>query len=70
MASTSQSSSPESWIPSPLDLPTPNLQLDFRIRVQLEPIVKVGVGPWGQRNWISFKGGQWSAAWGKGTVKV
>lgn len=50
------------------ELPLPGLELDFRICVQLNPIVRLGEGPWGQRNWISFKGGHWAAKWGKGTV--
>lgn len=53
-----------------VQLPTPELKLDFRICVQLNPLISVGKGPWGQRNWISFKGGQWKATWGEGTVEV
>lgn len=51
------------------DLPTPKLELDFRICVQLEPIISAGKGPWGQRNWISFRSGHWAARWGHGIVK-
>ena len=49
-------------------LPLPTLTLDFRICVQLNPLIPVGKGPWGQRNWISFKSGHWSATWGHGIV--
>lgn len=70
MSPLSKSSPPEGWVKSDLKLPTPELQLDFRICVQLNPIIPVGEGPWGKRNWISFKGGQWSATWGEGTVEV
>lgn len=55
---------------SKIELPTPGLKLDFRICVQLNPLIPVGRGPWGQRNWISFSGGQWKATWGEGTVEV
>ena len=51
-------------------LSVPQLKLDFRICVQLNPLIPVGRGPWGQRNWISFQGGQWKATWGEGTVEV
>lgn len=52
------------------ELPVPDLHLDFRLCVQLNPIVRVGNGPWGQRNWISFKGGHWAAQWGAGSVET
>ena len=55
---------------SKIELPKPELELDFRICVQLNPLIPVGKGPWGQRNWISFKSGQWKATWGQGTVEV
>lgn len=70
MPPSAKSSPPEDWVKPDLKLPIPDLQLDFRICVQLNPIIPVGDGPWGKRNWISFKGGQWSATWGKGTVEV
>lgn len=53
-----------------LTLPVPSLKLDFRMSVKLNPKISVGQGPWGQRNWISFTGGQWAATWAKGTVTV
>lgn len=61
---------PEEWAASKMTLPVPKLELDFRVSVALNPIIPVGEGPWGKRNWISFTGGQWSARWGHGTVEV
>lgn len=52
-----------------LDLAVPQLELDFRMSVALNPKISLGEGPWGQRNWISFTGGQWTASWGYGTVE-
>ncbi|KAH0442410.1 hypothetical protein CcaCcLH18_01452 [Colletotrichum camelliae] len=49
-------------------LPVPKLDLDFRIVVDLNPLIPVGVGPFGKRNWISFSGGVFTAKWGTGTV--
>jgi hypothetical protein len=49
-------------------LPEPKLNLEFRMVVNLNPIVAVGTGPWGRRNWISFTGGRFAAAWATGTV--
>ncbi|KAI5776732.1 hypothetical protein EDC01DRAFT_714634 [Geopyxis carbonaria] len=51
-----------------LSLPVPPLTADFRIHVATNPVTRAGAGPWGTRNWISFSGGTWSAAWGHGTV--
>ncbi|KAK6433096.1 hypothetical protein LTR95_010724 [Oleoguttula sp. CCFEE 5521] len=51
-----------------LDLPIPVPRLDFRMSVTLNPKVSLGPGPFGQRNWISFSGGQWQATWGSGVV--
>lgn len=68
--SDTKSSPAKDWVTPDVKLPIPKLALDFRICVQLNPILSVGEGPWGQRNWISFKGGQWSATWGRGTVEV
>ena len=53
-----------------LQLPTPSLELDFRISVKLNPRVSVGPGMFGHRNWISFVGGQWAGRFGKGVVIV
>ncbi|TLD17980.1 hypothetical protein PspLS_10565 [Pyricularia sp. CBS 133598] len=50
-------------------LPVPALTVDFRLQVDLNPKIALGKGVWGERNWISFKGGQWSATWGNGTVE-
>jgi len=53
-----------------LQLPTPTLELDFRMSIKLNPHVSVGPGLFGQRNWVSFIGGQWAGRWGKGHVIV
>jgi Protein of unknown function (DUF3237) len=53
-----------------LQIPTPSLELDFRISIKLNPRVPVGPGLFGNRNWISFIGGQWAGRWGKGIVIV
>lgn len=65
-----KTSPPQDWVSPTYHLPTPTLDLDFRISCQLNPILRVGEGPWGQRNWISFKGGEWTAKWGRGTIEV
>lgn len=54
-----------------LSLPTPQLDLDFRMSIKLNPKVAVGSSSGssgGQRSWISFIGGQWAGRWGKGIV--
>lgn len=51
-----------------LSLPTPALELDFRMSIKLNPKVAVGAANNGQRNWISFIGGQWAGRWSKGIV--
>ena len=51
-------------------LPVPSLTLDFRLKVDLNPKIALGHGVWGERNWISFKAGEWSATWGHGIVEV
>ncbi|KAI1365248.1 hypothetical protein F5Y08DRAFT_338806 [Xylaria arbuscula] len=52
-----------------LSLPVPTLTFDFRMSVELNPKVAVGLVPsGGLRNWISFSGGSWAATWGSGTV--
>jgi hypothetical protein len=53
-----------------LQLPTPSLELDFRMSIKLNPRVPVGPALFGNRNWISFTGGQWAGRWGKGIVIV
>jgi hypothetical protein len=50
--------------------PKLELQMDFRICVQLNPIIPMGEGPWGRRDIVNIKSGQWSATWGAGTVEV
>ncbi|KAF9874323.1 hypothetical protein CkaCkLH20_08306 [Colletotrichum karsti] len=71
--STQPTPFPEDTLPANLTraafpLPVPKLDLDFRIVVDLNPLIPVGVGPFGKRNWISFSGGVFSATWGTGTV--
>ena len=38
--------------------------------IKLNPRVPVGPALFGNRNWISFTGGQWAGRWGKGIVIV
>ena len=70
MTTPPKSIPPQDWVSPEYQLPTPTLDLDFRISCQLNPIIRVGEGPWGERNWISFKGGEWTAKWGRGTIEV
>ena len=51
-------------------IPKPVLERDFQMSIQLNPKISVGVGIWGQRNWVSFISGHWNGRWGKGTVVV
>ncbi|KAI0179601.1 hypothetical protein GGR52DRAFT_313417 [Hypoxylon sp. FL1284] len=52
-----------------LRLAAPELSYEFRMSVQLNPKLAVGIVPsGGMRNWISFSGGTWAATWGSGTV--
>ncbi|OAX80784.1 hypothetical protein ACJ72_04879 [Emergomyces africanus] len=67
-ANNLQHSFPEGDIARSLQLPTPTLELDFRMSVKLNPTVTVGQGLWGQRDWVTFVGGQWAGRWGKGIV--
>lgn len=53
-----------------IGLPAPKLERDFRMQARLEGKVALGKSCWGERNWIGICGGEWSAAWGKGTVVV
>lgn len=53
-----------------LPLPTPVLTHDFRMSVQLNPRISVGKTPFGDRKWISFRGGSWSGSFGTGSVLV
>lgn len=53
-----------------IGLPKPRLERDFRMQAHLEGKVALGRSCWGERNWIGICGGEWSAAWGKGTVVV
>ena len=56
--------------PPSLGLPLPSLELDFTLRCRLNPRISLGQTPFGQRNWISFRGGEWVARWGKGEIVV
>ncbi|KAL9108043.1 MAG: hypothetical protein Q9227_007149 [Pyrenula ochraceoflavens] len=67
-ANNLQHTFPEGDIARSLQLPQPNLELDFRISVRLNPKLSLGPGVWGQRNWISFVGGNWAGRFGKGIV--
>lgn len=66
---TSVPNASHSLLPSlPQTLPLPSLTLDFTLRCQLNPLIPLGNGPLGARNWISFRGGTWVATWGRGTI--
>jgi hypothetical protein len=53
-----------------LQLPTPTLELDFRMSIKLNPRVSLGPGLFGERDWITYTGGSWAGRWGKGIVVV
>ncbi|KAL3449350.1 hypothetical protein BJX65DRAFT_273371 [Aspergillus insuetus] len=59
---------PEGEIARSLSLPSPTLELDFRLSLKINPKVGVGPGIWGHRDWVTFVGGQWAGRWGKGVV--
>ncbi|KAI0018861.1 hypothetical protein F4780DRAFT_781070 [Xylariomycetidae sp. FL0641] len=61
---------PRDVLPHPeLTLPVPQMSYEFRMSVELNPKLAVGIVPsGGLRNWISFSGGSWAATWGAGTV--
>ncbi|KAJ5092494.1 hypothetical protein NUU61_007364 [Penicillium alfredii] len=59
---------PEGDVARSLQIPAPTLELDFRMSIKLNPKVAVGQSIWGQRDWVSFVGGQWAGRWGKGIV--
>ncbi|KAL1970212.1 hypothetical protein VTN77DRAFT_5372 [Rasamsonia byssochlamydoides] len=59
---------PEGDIARSLQIPVPTLELDFRLSLKINPKVVVGQSNYGQRDWISFVGGQWAGRWGKGVV--
>ena len=50
-------------------IPIPEIKKEFHLSVDLNPKIQLGKGPWGERNWISFKAGSWNATWGNGTVE-
>ncbi|KIW26715.1 uncharacterized protein PV07_06526 [Cladophialophora immunda] len=58
----------ESDIARSLRLPTPSLDLDFRMSIKVNPKIGVGRGLFGHRDWVSIVGGQWAGRWGKGIV--
>ncbi|KAK3355459.1 hypothetical protein B0H65DRAFT_48561 [Neurospora tetraspora] len=51
-----------------LALPTPTLELDFRMSIRVKPKINIGNGTYGRQSWISCIGGQWAGRWGKGNV--
>lgn len=51
-----------------LALPTPTLELDFRMSIRVKPKINIGNGTYGRQSWISCIGGQWAGRWGKGSV--
>jgi hypothetical protein len=53
-----------------LTLPTPTLELDFRMSIKVNPKISVGSVAAGHRDWVSIVGGQWAGRWGKGIVIV
>ncbi|AEO70682.1 uncharacterized protein THITE_2122361 [Thermothielavioides terrestris NRRL 8126] len=55
-------------VASSLALPTPSLDLDFRLSIRVKPKLNVGAGASGRQSWISCVGGQWAGRWGKGVV--
>jgi hypothetical protein len=56
--------------PELTNIPIPTLTYDFRMCVTINPRIDIGSGPFGERKWISFQGGSWSASFGSGTVMV
>ncbi|EIT82488.1 hypothetical protein F9C07_8853 [Aspergillus flavus] len=59
---------PEGDVARSLQIPAPTLELDFRMSIKMNPKVAVGQSLWGQRDWVTFVGGQWAGRWGKGIV--
>lgn len=53
-----------------LALPTPVLDLDFRLSIRVKPKVNTGQSNFGQLSWVSCVGGSWAGRWGKGSVLV
>lgn len=60
----------EGEIARSLQLPSPSLELDFRISIKVNPRMSLGEGLFGETEWVSFVGGQWAGRWGKGNVLV
>ncbi|KAK4224783.1 hypothetical protein QBC38DRAFT_484626 [Podospora fimiseda] len=58
----------EDDVASSLSLPTPTLELDFRISIRVKPKLNAGPGNFGRESWISCVGGQWAGRYGKGSV--
>ena len=61
---------PEGDVARSLQIPAPSLELDFRMSIKMNPRVSVGQSIWGQRDWVTFIGGQWAGRWGKGVILV
>lgn len=53
-----------------LQLPTPTLELDFRMSIKVNPRISIGTGSFGHRDWVGIVGGQWAGRWGKGIIIV
>ncbi|KIW57153.1 hypothetical protein PV05_05744 [Exophiala xenobiotica] len=51
-----------------MQLPTPTLELDFRMSIKVNPKISVGSALYGHRDWVSIVGGQWAGRWGKGII--
>ena len=69
-ANNLQHTFPEGDIARSLQLPTPSLDLDFRMSIKLNPTMAVGNAVGNQRDWVTYIGGQWAGRWGKGIVLV
>lgn len=57
-------------VASSLAIPTPSLDLDFRMSIRVKPKLNVGSGSTGRQSWVSCIGGQWAGRWGKGVLLV
>ncbi|KAL2017735.1 hypothetical protein VTK56DRAFT_1705 [Thermocarpiscus australiensis] len=58
----------EEDVASSLAIPTPGLDLDFRMSIRVKPKLTVGAVTSGRQSWISCVGGQWAGRWGKGIL--
>ncbi|KAK0730964.1 hypothetical protein B0H67DRAFT_563434 [Lasiosphaeris hirsuta] len=58
----------EDDVASSLALPTPTIDLDFRLSIRVKPKLTVGQSNFGRLSWVSCIGGQWAGRFGKGIV--